>query len=165
MMSKCHSNIFSTFWAFKKRFGRSRGCDFLCRQVALRTHNLSSERLKKGLWWRRWSDASCFRKGKRTFSVSWESKKRLGRCRVSDVLIWRVALRTHILPSGNLKKRHCCSRWSDVSMGQKAIRTHFLSSKYPKKRLERIRFRNVWSSRMTQRTRNLPSGRFKNDFV
>jgi hypothetical protein len=50
MMSKGHSNAFSTFWALKKRFVRSRGSKVLSRRMGLRTHNLPYGCLKKRLW-------------------------------------------------------------------------------------------------------------------
>jgi hypothetical protein len=42
----------------------------------------------------------------------------------------RIALRTHNLPSGRLKKRLWWSRWSVVSWCRKAIRTNFLHRKH-----------------------------------
>jgi hypothetical protein len=78
----------------------------------------------------------------------------------NDLLSRRMALRTHNLPSGRLKKRLFWSRISDVSMCRKAMRNHFRHPAHRKKWLGRIRLNRL----MILRTRNLPSGCFKNDF-
>jgi hypothetical protein len=59
----------------KKLLGRSRVSDVLSRRMALRTHNLSSRRLKSRLWW---SMKKCFKVSKgqaNSFAASWTLKK------------------------------------------------------------------------------------------
>jgi hypothetical protein len=71
-----------------------------------------------------------------------------------------MALRTHSLPSGRLKKT-CFFRWSDISRCRWAMRTHFLHPGHRKKRLGRSRLSDVLSRLMDLRFHNLPSVRFK----
>jgi hypothetical protein len=69
-----------------------------------RTHNLFSECLKMRLY------EAMFLVVERPFErifYTEELKKRFGLCCVSGVLSMRMALRTHYLPSGRLKKRLC----------------------------------------------------------
>jgi hypothetical protein len=88
--------------------------------MALRTHNPPPARLKKRLWWSRWSDVSNCRKAIQTHLLRpGHRKKRHGRSRFSDVLSKRMALRTHNMPSERLKKRIWCSRRRDVSRCQR----------------------------------------------
>jgi hypothetical protein len=88
----------------KKRFRKSRESDVLSRQMAERTHNLPSERVKNQLCWLRWSDISWFRKDIwKHFLNSGHWKKRFEGSRGSDVLIRRMAKRPHKLPSRSLK--------------------------------------------------------------
>jgi hypothetical protein len=84
---------------------------------------------------------------------------RFGRSCLSGDLSRRMALRTHNLPSGGLKKFLSWSRWSYVWRCRKAMRTHFLHSGHRKKRLGRSCLSDVLSRRMALRTHNLPSER------
>jgi hypothetical protein len=95
--------------------------------MALRIHNLHSGRLRKRLWWSWWS-AVVEGPFEHIFSFYGHRKRRHGRSRLSDILIKRMALRTHNLPAGCLKKRICSSRWSDATYFPKVIRSHFLHS-------------------------------------
>jgi hypothetical protein len=126
MMSKGHSNAFSTLLAFKKRFGLIRGSEFWSKQMALRTNKL---------WWSRGSDVSRCQKAIRNHFVHFEHrKKRLGWSSLSYVLRTRMASRTHNLPSKRLKIRLWWYGWSNVSWCRKDIRKHFLHSGHSKKR-------------------------------
>jgi hypothetical protein len=108
MKSKGHSKPFSTFWEFKKRFGRSCESDVLSRRMALWSDNLPSGRLKKRIWW---SDVCRCRFSMRThFVLPGHREKRLGRSRLSDVISMRNGLTTHYMSSGRLNTRFCrCS--------------------------------------------------------
>jgi hypothetical protein len=96
-------NIFSNLGIEKATFTISLKW-FLCRRMTLGTHNLPSGRLKKRLWWSRWSDVLGVRGPRENIfcilcikkATFMESKYDLSR---------RVALRTHNLPCGHLKKR------------------------------------------------------------
>jgi hypothetical protein len=68
-----------------------------------------------------------------------------------------MALRTHNLPSGRLKKRLLWSRCSDFWRCRKAMQNHFLHPGHRKKRLERSRLNDVLSRRMDLGIHNLPS--------
>jgi hypothetical protein len=61
-VSKVHANLFSVFWTSKFRLCVSFLSDVSIRRMALRTHNLREGRLKKLLWWSRWSYVSKCRK-------------------------------------------------------------------------------------------------------
>jgi hypothetical protein len=131
-------------------------------RMLLRTHILPSVRLKNEFGGR-WSDVSRCRKDMRIhFLHPVYRKNRLGRSCLSDDLSRRMALRTHNLPSGRLKKRNCWSRWSDVWRCRKAMRNHFLHYRYRKKATWTKLHKDALSRRMTLRTHNLPSGRLKN---
>jgi hypothetical protein len=121
-----------------KLLGRSCLSDVLSRRMVLRTHKMSSGRLKKGLWW---SMKRYFRVSVgnvKSFSASWSSINLLGRSRLSYVLSGRMDLRsrrsnvssfrktitTHFLHYGNRKKRLGRCRLSDVSIRQMILRTH-----------------------------------------
>jgi hypothetical protein len=94
----------------------------------------------------------------KTFSASWSSKNRLLRSRLSEDLSGWVALKTHNLPSGRLKKRLW---WKDEAIFNvsKAFRNWFPASRASKIWLERSRFNDVLSRRIALITNNLPSGR------
>jgi hypothetical protein len=46
MVSKGHTNFFSASWPSKKQLGRSREIEVIIRRLALKTHNLTTGRLK-----------------------------------------------------------------------------------------------------------------------
>jgi hypothetical protein len=97
------------------------------------------------------------------FSASCASKKRKGRSRSTEILCWRMALRTNNMPSGRFK-----NIFIDVDeamfQGFKTLQNHFLPPRHRKKRLGRIRFSDVSSTRMALNTHNIPSERVKNEF-
>jgi hypothetical protein len=98
----------------------------------------------------------CFKVSKaysNPISASRASKKRLRRIPLNDILSRRMALRTHSLPSGLLKKRLCWSRWSVVSRSWKIM--------YRKKLLLPSRLSDVSCRRLTQRNHDVPSGSLK----
>jgi hypothetical protein len=72
-----------------------------------------------------------------------------------------VALRTHNLPCGLLKKRFWFRRRSVVSRCWKAMWNVFLHHVHRKKRHLRDRLNDVLSRRMALRTHNLTSDRLK----
>jgi hypothetical protein len=118
--------------------------------LSLRIHNLPSGRIKKRLWWIRWSDVS------RSHFLHPEFRlKRLGRSRISNFLIRRMALRNDNLSSGRLKT--LLSRWSDVSRCRKAIKTHFRHPEHWIKRLGQILLSDVLCRRRALRILNFPS--------
>jgi hypothetical protein len=159
-MSKGNSNVFSTFWEFKKRFGPIRQSGVSSRRMALVTENLPSGRLKKRLWWRRWRDVCRCRFAMRTnFVLPGHREMWLSRSRLSDVLSRRMGLRNHNLPFWRLHKRLWWNRWSDNSRCRKTMTTHFLHPGHQKKRLGRSRLSDDLSRRMGLTTHNLPSGR------
>jgi hypothetical protein len=124
----------------KKLLRRIRLFDVLCRRMDFWTHNLPSLRLTNGVWWCRWSKVSMCLKAIRTpFQHPKHRKNRLGRRRLSVILIRPIGLSTNNLQSGRIKKRLWWSRWSDISRCRKAIRIHFLHPVHRKKRLGRIR--------------------------
>jgi hypothetical protein len=136
-VSRCEKATRTHFLASrhpKKGIGRSRGSDDLSRRMAQINHNLPSGRLKMRLWLWRWSDISWCRRAMRTnFLLSGYPRNRFGLSRESFVLSRWMALRSHNLPSGRLKKR-------PVKSSKKcrvALRTHFLHSGHPKERLGR----------------------------
>jgi hypothetical protein len=98
------------------------------------------------------------------FSTFWVFKKAIWTKSRKWNLIRRMALRTHILPSGRLKKQLCWSRWSDVSRCRNTRRNHFLHPGHRKKRLGWSRLSDVLIRRRALRTHKMPSGRLKNDF-
>jgi hypothetical protein len=147
----------------KKRFGRIRGSDDLSRRKALRNHNLHSGRfntncgrLKRTLCWSPWSDVSTWRKAIGTQFLHAEDQKSEHDEFASDVLSRGIALTTHNLPSGRLKKRFCWIRWSSVSRFRKAMRTNFLHPGLGRSRLSDV---IIW--RIGLGALNLPSGRLK----
>jgi hypothetical protein len=124
---------------------------------------LLSDRIKISLWWRRRIDVSWCRKKIRTrFRHSEHWKKRFEPSCLSDVLSWRMALRTHNLPCERIKKRLWWSRWSDVSWCRKDNWKHFsilgIQISVSKS------MKSFLSRRMALKTHNLHSGRLKNDF-
>jgi hypothetical protein len=95
---------FFKFWAFKKAIWTKSRKWNLSRRMALRSHNLSSGRLKNRLWWIRWSDVSSFRKAIRPHFLHPVFRlKRLGWSHLSNVLSRLMALRNHNLSSDVLK--------------------------------------------------------------
>jgi hypothetical protein len=123
---KGHANSFAASCASKNRLGSSHLNDNLSRRLVLETHNLISRSLKNQHWWRRWSNVSRCRKTMRThFLHPGNREKRLGRSPLSDVLIRRMPLKTHNLPSDVLKTTLFLpmKRCFKVS---KAMGTHFL---------------------------------------
>jgi hypothetical protein len=83
--------------------------------MALRSRYRLSGRLKKRIWWSRWSNVSRFVKAMRTqFLHPGHRKKRIGQSCLSVVSSRRKVLRTNNLPSGRLKKRLWWSRWSNI---------------------------------------------------
>jgi hypothetical protein len=106
----------------------------------------------------------CFKVSKahaNSFSESWVSKNVTWMKLLTWCLNRRMALRTHILPSGRLTKHLFWSWWSVFWRCRKAIRTHFVHLVHWIKRLWWIRLSDVLSSRMVPRTHNLPSGSLK----
>jgi hypothetical protein len=147
----------------KKETSRSRLNDVLSKRMALRTHSLSSGRVKKRRYWSLLSDVSRGRKAMRNHFLhpaNW--KYRLLRIPLNDVLRRRMALNARNLPSGRMKKRHYWSLLSVVSGGvERPWEIIFLILRIEKKRLERIRLINILSRRMALRTHILPSVRLK----
>jgi hypothetical protein len=146
----------------KRRLRRSRSSEDLSRRNAPWTHILPSGRFKKWFFRGRWSVVSRSRKAM-CFLNPGVPKKRLGRFYLSDVLSRGMALRTHNLPSGRLKKWQLWSRWTDILRCRKAVGTHFLLPGHRKNRIWR-RINYVLSRRLVLRTHNLPSGRLKTRF-
>jgi hypothetical protein len=72
--------------------------------MALRTHNLHSGVLKKTTLVKSKRRFKVSKGHAKSFSASGASKRRLGRNRSSAVSNIQMALRTHNLPSGRLKK-------------------------------------------------------------
>jgi hypothetical protein len=106
-VSKFHANSFSASWASKKSTWTKLLTWCLNRRMALRIHCLPSGRLKKRPWSSRWRDFWRCRKDIRThFLHHMHWIKRLVWSRLSDVLGSRMALRTHDLRSGVLKKNN-----------------------------------------------------------
>jgi hypothetical protein len=123
MTSKGHLHAFTSFHS-KNNLGEN-----------LKTPNLPTRRLKNdfGKSMKRFFKVS---KGHANqFSAFWTSTFRLGVSCLSDVSIRRMALRTHNLRAGRLKKLLRWSRWSDVSRCRKTMRTDFLHPGHGKKRL------------------------------
>jgi hypothetical protein len=111
--SKGHGNPFSASRKSIKATWTKLLTLFLCRRMILSTLILYSGRLKKRLLWSRWNDVSRCRKAIRTqFLHPCYRIWRLGRSCLNDVLCRWMALRTHNLPSGRLKKRLWWIRWS-----------------------------------------------------
>jgi hypothetical protein len=151
-ISRCRcvmQNHFQHLGNWKKWPSRCRLSDVICGRMALRTHNLPSERIKKRLWLSRWTDDSrCPNAIRKHFLHTGHRKKRRGRCPLSDVLSRRMVLGTHNLPSKRFKKRHWWSEWSDVFTCRIAMRIHFQYIGYRNKRFGRRRLsdvlRNEW---------------------
>jgi hypothetical protein len=102
----------------KMRLGRNRLRDVLCRRIALRTRNFRSGRLKKRLWWIRWSNVSRYRKTMRThFCNLGIEKKRFGQIYLSVDLSRRITLITHNLPSWRLNLLKSMKGWFKLSIG------------------------------------------------
>jgi hypothetical protein len=136
-----------------KRLERICLCDFL---MAPRINSLSFRRLKKRLWYRRWSDVSRCRKAMRNhFLHHGHRKNRLARIRY--VLSRRMALRTHILPRGLLKKRLCEVDESMFQGVERPWKTFFLLPWHRKSDFGRNPLSVVLSTRMALRTHNMPS--------
>jgi hypothetical protein len=116
----------------KNRLRWNRLRDVLIRRMALKTHNLPSERLKMWLWWWRWSDVSWCRKAIQThFSHFGHSKKQFVRSHRDDVLSRRMDVRTHNQPTARLKKRMLKSmkRYIKVSKGHRNSFSAFCESR------------------------------------
>jgi hypothetical protein len=132
--------------------------------MALRTHNLAPGRLKKRLWWIRWSDVSRCRKAMQNhFLHPGHWKKRLGRSSLSDVLCRRLNLRTYNLLLERLKKRLWYSRWSDDSRSRTPCKLIFCILSIEKSDVDGL-VSDVLGRRMAQRTLNVSSRRLKNVF-
>jgi hypothetical protein len=106
----------------------------------------------------------CFKESKGpalSFSASWASKKRLGRCRGSNVSRRRISLKHHNLLSGRLK---CHFGEFDKAMIERVdsqCKLIFKHSGHPKKRLLRSRgigWSGVFWFRMSMRNYFLNSG-------
>jgi hypothetical protein len=129
--------------------------------MALITHNVAPGRIKKRLWWIRWSDVSrCPKAMQNHFLHPGHRKKRLGRSRLSDVLCRRLDLRTYNLLSECLKKRLWYSRWSDFSRSLTPCNLIFCILSIEKSDMDGL-ISDVLDRRMAQRTLNLSSRSLK----
>jgi hypothetical protein len=121
-------------WHLIKHFVRNLESYALIIRMTIRIQNHPSGCLKNRLWWIRWSDVSMCRNTRLIhFLHPGHRRKRLSRCRLSDVLNRLIFLWTHNLPSDRLKMRLRWCPWSDASWCRKVIPMHFLHSGHTKK--------------------------------
>jgi hypothetical protein len=138
-VSKGHVKSCLASWNSKKELWWISLSDVLSRRMALRTHNLTSDVLINDIGE---VDEAIFQAVQNTFefifcTLGFE-KNRLLRSRLCDVLIRRMALRTHNLISEHLKIRLWWCRWSDVSWCRIAMRNHYPFHVNRKKFLDEI---------------------------